>query len=696
MTTTTAPPVRAASVDLANLLVLDQLLKKDEEFDAREREERDRDIRRKLSASRSRRSRLWEWMRRIRRKPSASRSLQQGEQILFWMQDVSASDAKVREDAECIRDAVWNLNVVLFGIGLLLGGIAALGIFFYDGTNRVNVLDVILVFVVLQPVLIVVFAIAARSQDTRRASLAALARLAARQAVLTFGRALPEAGRHRVLEVLDIARHRERHYSTVVKWLVLSWSQSMAIAFNVAALVTAFALVASTDLAFGWSTTWQISPTFAQRIAAGIATPWVSVVPSAVPDEELVEISRHFRMSMGLERVDAATAVRLGGWWSFILLCMLFYGLLPRLATFTFTHWMLRGATRRAMLRLDGAKDVLNRLKYEDFETQGAKEDTKIRPGPVETFRSDSDAIRVDGASAVIDQSDVPVPIKTHTEEEEPKAAPRPVETVESDTVGRRVGGASAVINTLKEPIERGLKVLKAHRALRRARREPLVQAAEGLTVDRANRGEKAARHIAKMLEEILTLSEERKLSPDDDAKIELQKLKERFKEELLRIENDCRENVQDVYSCNRLLRREDDDEILNADLFSKDTWSLFGLGRGRLAQHFRGRMLRCGPIRNLNVAFVLIGRARDHHMLIARHTHACRDELDLHKEPDSKTQAITPLTMAQKKELMKLFRKFQKNAKGSETRVEAMETLTERLAGILKDDAQNTKTDPS
>ena len=44
----------------------------------------------------------------------------------------------------------------------------------------------------------------------------------------------------------------------------------------------------------------------------------------------------------------------------------------------------------------------------------------------------------------------------------------------------------------------------------------------------------------------------------------------------------------------------------------------------------------------------------------------------------------------------MKLFRKFQKNAKGSKTRVEAMETLVERLAGILKDDAQNTKTDPS
>ena len=402
-----------------------------------------------------------------------------------------------------------------------------------------------------------------------------------------------------------------------------------------------------------------------------------------------MEISHSFRLSMEYERIDPTTAERLGGWWPFILLTMLVYGLVPRLLTCIYAHMKFRSAIRRAMPELNGARDVLDRLKCEDVETRGEKDDTRIRPEPVETFKPDSDATRIDGASAVIDQSDVPDHIKTQTEEEEPKAAPQPVETVESDAVARRVGGT--VINALK-----CLKVRKAFRALRKVRREPLVQAAEGLTVDRANRGKKAAHRIAEMLEEILTLSKERELSPDGDAKIVLRDLEKCFKEELLRIENDCRENVEIVYSCNRLLRREDDDEILNADLFSKDTGSLFGLGRGRLAQHFRGRMLRCGPIRNLNLAFVLIGRHRHHHMLIARHTHACRDELDLHKEPDPETHAITPLTKAQKKELMKLFRKFQKNAKGSKTRVEAMETLVERLAGILKDDAQNTKTDPS
>ena len=195
MTTETASPVSAAPADLANLLVLSQLLKKCEELDARERERRDQDIRQALSESRNR---------------------QEHEPLLFQMPHAS-------EDAARIRDAVWYLNLVLFVIGLLLGCIATLGIFFYDGTNRVSVWDVIGVFVGLQLLMIVCFAFAARSPDTRRASLAALMLSAARQAVRAIQKMLPEAGYCRVREVLDNAHHPEHPYSAVVKWLVLRW-----------------------------------------------------------------------------------------------------------------------------------------------------------------------------------------------------------------------------------------------------------------------------------------------------------------------------------------------------------------------------------------------------------------------------------------------------------------------------------------
>ena len=83
--------------------------------------------------------------------------------------------------------------------------------------------------------------------------------------------------------------------------------------------------------------------------------------------------------------------------------------------------------------------------------------------------------------------------------------------------------------------------------------------------------------------------------------------------------------------------------------------------------QHFGGRPRRCGLIPNLNhLAFVLIERARDHHMLIARGTPACRDEPDLRHEANPEAQAVAPLTKKREKQLMKLFKRLQKNAKGS------------------------------
>ena len=552
MTTTTVPPVRAASADLANLLVLEQLLKKDEEFDAREREERDRDIRWKLSAS---------------------RSLQQGKRLLFWMQEVYASDAKVQEDAKRIREAVRNLDVVLLEVGLLFfglfaGGTAASSAFFYDGTDPLNVSIVILVLVVPQIILLFLFAIAALFKDTPPVILTALVRLVAWLADFAFGKVLPETGRHKVREVLDNAQQREHHYSTVVKWLVFRWSQSMAIVFNVFALVTAFALMAFTDLAFVWGSTFTDSPTTAQRFAAGIATPWAWLLPCAVPDQELVEISHSFRLSMEYERIDPTTAERLGGWWPFILLTMLVYGLVPRLLTCIYAHMKFRSANPPCDAWSSTGPGMYSIASNARMSRRGVRRTTREsvpnRVRDVQTrFRRYTDRRRLGGHRPVR----CPRPYQDTNRGRRAKSRAstgRDGRIRRCRETGRRHGHQCAEVSEGAESVSSSEK---------KVRREPLVQAAEGLTVDRANRGKKAAHRIAEMLEEILTLSKERELSPDGDAKIVLRDLEKCFKEELLRIENDCRENVEIVYSCNRLLRREDDDEILNADLFSKEHW---------------------------------------------------------------------------------------------------------------------------
>ena len=81
-----------------------------------------------------------------------------------------------------------------------------------------------------------------------------------------------------------------------VKWQLLYWSQTAAVMFNVAALVTAVMLVTFSDLAFGWSTTLDVPAATASRIVQAIASPWASFAPLAVPSPELVEQSQFFRL----------------------------------------------------------------------------------------------------------------------------------------------------------------------------------------------------------------------------------------------------------------------------------------------------------------------------------------------------------------------------------------------------------------
>ena len=63
-----------------------------------------------------------------------------------------------------------------------------------------------------------------------------------------------------------------------------------------------------------------------------------------------MEVSRYYRLETDL--VSEARAVELGGWWPFVLMCVLTYGLAPRLVLLAFGSWRLSFATR-AMIRQD-------------------------------------------------------------------------------------------------------------------------------------------------------------------------------------------------------------------------------------------------------------------------------------------------------------------------------------------------------
>jgi hypothetical protein len=70
-------------------------------------------------------------------------------------------------------------------------------------------------------------------------------------------------------------------------------------------------------------------------------------------------------------------AARLGGWWTFIVMTMLVYGLSPRIITFLVAGNRLNAAVRHAFLSTPGLSTVLNRIRQAHVQT--ASDEPEIR-----------------------------------------------------------------------------------------------------------------------------------------------------------------------------------------------------------------------------------------------------------------------------------------------------------------------------
>ena len=247
---------------------------------------------------------------------------------------------------------------------LLMGALAGAGtgvaVLRYDGTWPVNVVTVFAVLVLLQIVLIALAVIL---------MLPGVPGFRALQSLLSGLNpgALAAALYRRVARQDDqraslLVWHEARGPAAArfARWQMLVWSQCAAVAFNVAALVCAFALIAFTDLAFGWSTTLRLDSDDMLRLTQLIAAPWREFWPAAVPSVELIERSQFFRLASSPPAPIAAS--ELTGWWPFLLAAIMTYGLLPRCCLLLLACICLRAATRNLLLEDPRVRALLERM----------------------------------------------------------------------------------------------------------------------------------------------------------------------------------------------------------------------------------------------------------------------------------------------------------------------------------------------
>ena len=277
------------------------------------------------------------------------------------------------------------VTAVMIAIGASAGVAVALAAFHYDGTRPVNVVTLLAVLVMTQLVfLALTLLLIPRGIPGLRAIQDLLETINPGALAATIYRRIAAMPRD-VAPLFGWHPGRSAAVGRFAKWQLLFWSQSFAVAFNCAAIVTGIALVTFTDLAFGWSTTLHLDARGIARIVDALSAPWQTWAPGAVPDSTLIERSQFFRLD-GTRALDIDASRALTGWWPFTILAIATYGLVPRLVLWGVSAARLRSATQALLVEDPRVTALLDRMATPAIETAAAEpEDARAVPALPDT-----------------------------------------------------------------------------------------------------------------------------------------------------------------------------------------------------------------------------------------------------------------------------------------------------------------------
>ena len=172
--------------------------------------------------------------------------------------------------------------------------------------------------------------------------------------------------RSQLYAALAAVRIRGRGYGSLFFWPLFLMFQLFGIAFNFGVLGAILLKVTSSDLAFGWQSTIQLSSHFVSRIVDWIALPWSWFLGSAsYPDMSQIEGSRMI-LKDGFNHLNSGDLV---SWWPFICLSICCYCLLPRMLLFVAGMFGRSRSLDRVSFNRPDHNQLLHRLLTPQLET---------------------------------------------------------------------------------------------------------------------------------------------------------------------------------------------------------------------------------------------------------------------------------------------------------------------------------------
>ncbi|TKB05877.1 DUF2868 domain-containing protein [Desulforhopalus sp. IMCC35007] len=222
--------------------------------------------------------------------------------------------------------------------GLFAGLFAGWAFFAYAGTTPVNVLQFLLFFVFSQLLfaLLLFGSIAFRKlisetglPQTGYLLLHSLGKALFKRLHRKWLQSLGGDKRESIGAAYGIIRSRSKIYGSLFYWPIFSLAQLFGITFNIGLLTTSLIKIVTSDLAFGWQSTLQLSDIAMYKMVQFLALPWSWLFPQGLATPSISEIAgSHIVLKDGIYHLATGDLV---AWWPFLLLCLVFYGLILRL-----------------------------------------------------------------------------------------------------------------------------------------------------------------------------------------------------------------------------------------------------------------------------------------------------------------------------------------------------------------------------
>jgi len=198
---------------------------------------------------------------------------------------------------------------------------------------------------------------------------------------------------------LAAVRTRGKGYGALFSWPLFLLFQLFGIAFNFGVLGVLLVKVASSDMAFGWQSTIQVSSQFVARLVQWLALPWSWLLgPASYPGAAQIEGSRMV-LKDGFYHLISTDLV---SWWPFLCLAICCYCLLPRIALFMLGTFGRKRALRRVSLQRPDHNQLLHRLLSPRLETRPQVQVVSSDPLPNTMQREEEEPRTVNGELLVL------------------------------------------------------------------------------------------------------------------------------------------------------------------------------------------------------------------------------------------------------------------------------------------------------